>query len=121
MQLHSLAAYLLAFSFPLTAIAQQRCIVSGMSLTNANKEFSVPVNFDAATKKYTASVPPGSVDLTIPNLSIMNSGGVNRVFCLAVDPSSSAVVNCFDVPPKSTCAIPDFQGAPTRLDTYKRQ
>ncbi|KAH0434836.1 hypothetical protein CcaCcLH18_05044 [Colletotrichum camelliae] len=116
MQLHSLAASLLAFSFPMAVIAQQRCDVSGMSLNNRSKEYSVAVNFDAATKKYTASVSPGNVDLTVPNLKITNNGGVNRVFCLAVDPET---VNCFDVPPKSTCALPDFQGAPTRLDTYK--
>ncbi|KAF3811002.1 hypothetical protein GCG54_00003182 [Colletotrichum gloeosporioides] len=119
MQFSSLAASFLMLSFPLAAIAQQRCSVPSLS-SDTNKENSVAVNFDAATNKYSASVPPGNMELIIPSLSITNNGGKNRTFCLAIDPSSPRTVDCFGVEPKSTCTIPDYRGVPFRLDTYLR-
>lgn len=118
MQFSSLATSLLMFSFPLAVIAQ-RCSIPILS-SDTNKQHSVAVNFDAATKRYSASVPPGNVDLVIPSLSITNNGGNNRIFCLAIDPSSPRTVDCFGVEPKSTCTIPDYRGVPFRLDTYLR-
>ncbi|KAK1712597.1 uncharacterized protein BDZ83DRAFT_656533 [Colletotrichum acutatum] len=106
-------------SLPLAVVAQSRCQSDSIT-TDKDKEYSVAVNFDSASKKYTATVPPGDMSLTIPALSITNNGGYKRLFCLASEPDRPRSVSCFALEPKSTCALPDYYGVPFRLDTYRR-
>ncbi|KXH43414.1 hypothetical protein CSAL01_05206 [Colletotrichum salicis] len=119
MHIPALSTLGLLLSLPLAAIAQTRCQSDSIT-TDKDKEYSVAVNFDSASKKYTATVPPGDMSLSIPALSMTNNGGYKRLFCLASEPETPRVVSCFALEPKSTCALPDYYGVPYRLDTYRR-
>ncbi|UQC78905.1 uncharacterized protein CLUP02_04384 [Colletotrichum lupini] len=85
MHISTISTLGLLLSLPLAAVAQSRC-QSDMITTDKDKEYSVAVNFDSASKKYTATVTPGDMSLTIPALSITNNGGYKRLFCLASEP-----------------------------------
>ncbi|KXH49453.1 hypothetical protein CSIM01_03741 [Colletotrichum simmondsii] len=85
MHIPTLSTLGLLLSLPLAVVAQSRC-QSDVITTDKDKEYSTAVNFDSASKKYTATVPPGDMSLAIPALSITNNGGYKRLFCLASEP-----------------------------------
>ncbi|KAI3530444.1 hypothetical protein CSPX01_14849 [Colletotrichum filicis] len=89
----------LLLSLPLAAVAQSRC-QSDTITTDKDKEYSAAVNFDSASKKYTATVPPGDMSLTIPALSITNNGGYKRLFCLASEPDRPRSVDVINATAK---------------------
>ncbi|KAK1516909.1 uncharacterized protein CCOS01_12458 [Colletotrichum costaricense] len=106
MHISTISTLGLLLSLPLAAVAQSRC-QSDTITTDKDKEYSAAVNFDSASKKYTATVPPGDMSLTIPALSITNNGGYKRLFCLASEPDR----------PRSTRHLPSLKDDNSSVDT----
>ncbi|KAL0934889.1 uncharacterized protein CTRU02_209480 [Colletotrichum truncatum] len=118
MQFSTFSTLSMLLSLPLATFAQDARCQSDIITDDTVKEYSTAVEFDSTKNKYTASIKPGSIDLTIPSLKITNSGNIKRKYCLASEPSTPRSVSCFVLNATSACTLPDYYGKPFRLDTY---